>query len=580
MAEVRFRIGTKFWGLSILLGLCFLLFFWQLGAIPFYARGESREGLVVWEMYKTGNWVLPIINGDYIPFKPPFFHWIGVLISAVIGGVNELTIRLPSALFATLGVVIVYIAGTRLWNEKTGRLAAVVLATTPGWWRAATLAQVDMTLAFFMTAALLLFYFMYREERYTHVHSMAVGLLLACATLAKGPVGLIVPLLTVCVFLWLRRDTAFIKKVHPISGAAAFLLVACSWYALAMWEGGAAFFTRQILEETLGTAAGDYGRHQPYYYFVPIFFLNQAPWSFFAPAVVFFLYRRRRELFMDHLMFPLVWCVSVFIFFSLALGKRGVYILPLYPAFALLLGAWWKSLDRENTTDAWLASAVGYALAAVSLVVVGRIIFFLVGSNHAQIRGLFPLVKNPITLADLQSFFSPSLPLWTGLSVFVAASLLVFLSLPRKKWDGTFVAIAMMATAATGLMKTTYYPAIASKRTLKPFAIRLRENIDPQTPLLFYNSFDYGTIFYSRRHIADYVQKIAGLKPPVFLLMWEQDWKRLRQRNDLETLDISEGLGPAAKKRLILVKSLQLLPVPDKREAEPNLRDREDSADQ
>ncbi len=168
-------------------------------------------------------------------------------------------------------------------------------------------------------------------------------------------------------------------------------------------------------------------------------------------------------------MFPLVWWVSVFLFFSLALGKRAVYILPLYPAFALILGAWWKSLDRENTTDAWLASAVAYVLAAVSLVTVGRIIFFLVGSTSPQIQHLFPLVRNPITLDDLQSFFTPSLPLWMGLSVFGAASLLIFFSLPRKKWDGTFVAITMMATAATLLMKTTYYPAVASKRTLKPF---------------------------------------------------------------------------------------------------------------
>ena len=165
---------------------------------------------------------------------------------------------------------------------------------------------------------------------------------------------------------------------------------------------------------------------------------------------------------------------------------------------------------------------MGYVLAAVSLVTVGRIIFFLVGSSGAQVQHLFPLVRSPITLDDLQSFFTPSVPLWMGLLVFGAASLLIFLSLPRKKWDGTFVAIAMMATAATVLMKTTYYPAIASKRTLKPFAIRLRENIDPQTPLLFYNSFDYGTIFYSRRDIADYAQKIDELRQPVFLLMLER----------------------------------------------------------
>ena len=562
MAEGRLPIGTRFSGFSLLLTLCFFLFFWELGNIPLYERGEPREGLVIWEMYKTGNWVLPIINGDYIPFKPPFFHWIGVLISAVIGDVDELTIRLPSALFATLTVVLVYTTGTRLWNEKTGRFAAVVLATTPGWWRAATMAQVDMTLAFLMTAALLLFYFMYREGKDTQVNSMAMALLLACATLAKGPLGLLVPLLTIFVFLWLRRDFAFVKQMHLISGAMLFLLVVCSWYALASRQGGSAFFIRQILEENLGTARGDYGYHQPYYYFVPIFFLNQAPWSFFLPPLVFFLYRRRRELFKDHLLFPLVWLVSVFLFFSLALGKRAVYILPLYPAFALLLGACWGSLDKEHAADGvWITSAVGYTSAAASLVAVGTIVFFLVGSSGARVQHLFPPVRSAGAFDDLQSFFTPSVPLWIGLSAFGAASLLIFLSLRRKKWDGMFVAITMMATAATVFMKTTYYPAIASKRTLKPFATRLRENISPQTPILFYNSFDYGTIFYSRRDIAQYAEKVNGSKSQVFLLMWEEDWERLRKKNVLEMLDISEGRGPVARHRLILVKSSGILPI-------------------
>src|SRR3954447_9026101 len=83
--------------------LCMFQFFWGLGAIPFYTRGESREGLVVWEMFTTGNWILPRINGDYIPFKPPLFHWIGASVSILAGDVSELSIRFPSALLATFG---------------------------------------------------------------------------------------------------------------------------------------------------------------------------------------------------------------------------------------------------------------------------------------------------------------------------------------------------------------------------------------------------------------------------------------------------------------------------------------------
>jgi hypothetical protein len=93
VAESRFPMGIKFWGLLLLLALCLSQFFWRLGQAPFYTRGGAREGLVVWEMYKTGNWILPIINGDYIPFKPPFFHWIGVLISLANGRVHPFPLR-------------------------------------------------------------------------------------------------------------------------------------------------------------------------------------------------------------------------------------------------------------------------------------------------------------------------------------------------------------------------------------------------------------------------------------------------------------------------------------------------------
>jgi 4-amino-4-deoxy-L-arabinose transferase-like glycosyltransferase len=561
--------GIKFRVLLLLLALCMWQFFWGLGRAPFYTRGESREGLVVWEMYKTGNWTLPIINGDYIPFKPPLFHWAGVLTSIVTGKVNEFTIRFPSALFATLGVVLVYAAGSRLWNEKTGRLAAFVLATNPEWWHSGTMAQVDMTLTFFMTAALLLFYFMYKEGNHQRFYCMGLALLLAFAALAKGPLGSILPLLIFLVFLGLRRDFAFLKKLHLFSAAVVFLVVAGSWYALALWQGGPTFFIRQIIEENLGTAAGDYGHHQPDYYFVPVFFLNLEPWSYFSPLIAFYVYRRRRELLQNDLLFPSVWLLTVFLFFSLALGKRGVYILPLFPAFALLFGAWWASFDKENAPySRWLTSAAACLLAAAVLFVVVRLVFMIGSTTQGQ--QIFLLTKNPRALNDVLGFLTPpSVSVWICLVLFGAAALLILLSLPQKKWDGVFVGFACMAIATTLFLKIAYYPAIATKRTLKPFAVRVGENLDPRARLLFYHTLDYGTIFYSRRHIASYSPEIQKLEAPAFLLMWEEDWQRIRDRNDLKMLDISEGRGPVGKHRLVLIESPGETPISDPKTFSP-----------
>ena len=557
MDETGSPAKIKLCALLLLLALCFMQFFWRLGNAPFYSRGESREGLVIWEMFQTGNLILPVINGDYIPFKPPLFHWFGVLAAKMSGGVDEFSVRFPSALFATLGALLTYLAGARLWNERAGRFAGFVLATNSEWWRAGAQAQVDMTLAFFITGTLLFFYYMYREGKFSRAHSVTLALLLACATLAKGPLGCFVPLLAISLFLWFRRDFACVKKLHWISAAAVFILAVGSWYGLALREGGPAFFLRQIIEENIGTARGTWGHYQPFYYFVPVFFYNLAPWSFFSLPIAFFMFRRRHTLSEDGLLFPLVWFMAVFLFFSIALGKRAVYILPLYPAFALLLGGWWANCLKDNVKADWLTTSIGYVLALSSLLVVVGIDLFLLGIDVRLSR------KTGI-VRDLLNVLTPPSPLvWICLAAGGIAALTMVTSLQRKKWQELFVATAILATAATVVIKTLYYPAIASARSLKPFGIRLQYKIDAQTPLLFYDAFDTGTIFYSRKHIAPYFEKASEVTPPFFLLMWEKNWQKLRDPSDLEMVDISEGRGPVGKNRLVLVKSSRRLPVPD-----------------
>ncbi len=103
------------------LGLLYaLLYLWGLGDLPFYTKGEPREATVVWEIYTTGEWILPLRNGHIIPSEPPLFHWLGALISLAWGTVNELTVRLPSALLAIVGVLLTYRVGAVLWGVEAG----------------------------------------------------------------------------------------------------------------------------------------------------------------------------------------------------------------------------------------------------------------------------------------------------------------------------------------------------------------------------------------------------------------------------------------------------------------------------
>ncbi len=555
VAEISPAKRTWIFNVAFLLALCFILLFWELGDLPFFNRGEPREGLVVWEMYHSGDWILPAVNGDYIPFKPPLFHWFALILGHLFGQINEFTLRLPSALFATLGVLMTYIAGARLWGERAGVIAGVVLATCVEWWNAGADTQVDMTLAFFISAACLYFYYLYTRQDFGLLKCLGLPLLLGLATLAKGPVGLAVPSMVILAFLCARRDFTFVKKLHLFASAAVFLTVAGSWYALALWQGGWPFFLRQIINETLLTAVGSYGHHQPIYYYVPIFFQNTMPWSFFFPALGLYLYRQRRQFSHEHLLFPSIWLITVLVFFSLSLGKRGVYILPLYPAFALLIGAWWQRLGEGKPDNHRFTSWIGGFVAISYATGLAALCLYIAGQNGLANPRLFAALTQFKNVRQILGFLTPPSPIVVAcLMLFTAALFCLIWALSKKNWQIIFASLTGIAVAISIAMKSAIFPPIAFARTLKPFMERVTEKVDPKLPLLFFRGFDYGTVFYSHRHVPPYARKAAELKPPFFLLMWEEDWQALRGRNDLKMMDISEGRTAVGKHRLVLVR--------------------------
>src|SRR5688572_12318068 len=146
----------------LLLGLCGVLYFPYLGNAPMFDKGEPREALAVQDIVQRGEWLFPLKRATAIPSKPPLFHWSAALTYQVTGTLNEATIRFPSALYATLGVLLIYLLGQKLFGAGVGLLAAAILATTMIYQDQALSARVDMTLCFFVTASLVLFYALYR----------------------------------------------------------------------------------------------------------------------------------------------------------------------------------------------------------------------------------------------------------------------------------------------------------------------------------------------------------------------------------------------------------------------------------
>jgi Dolichyl-phosphate-mannose-protein mannosyltransferase len=509
--------------------------------------------MVVQEMYASGNWILPKVNGEYIPFKPPLFHWVAVIAAKCFGRVDEFTVRFPSALFASLCVLVTYFAGTRFWGESSGLLSGLFLATSSDWWYAGTLAQVDMTLTFFITSACLYFYFLYRQQSFGRLRALMLPVLLGLATVAKGPVGVVLPSIIFLVFLGVRRDFSFVKKLRPISGSVVFLLVAGSWYGLAVWQSGMSFVGRQLIDETLLTAVGSYGHYQPIYYFVVILLQQLAPWSFFFPVIAIYLYQNRQRLHDKDLLFPVLWLLLVLLFFSLARGKRAVYVLPLYPAVALLFGAFWSDLENGLVRGVWVARAIGYFVAGSSLVIIFAVAVFAGGqAGWVDVRLLAPVTKIKV-MTDILPLLTPSSPwFWISFALHGAGACLLLVALWRKRWRPAFLAMAILASGTTMFMKNAFWPALAAKRTLKPFMARVTQRVASTDSLVFYRTFDYDATFYAHRHVPFNIKKISDIKPPFYLLMWEEEWKQIKGHNEFQMVDISEGRGAVGKHRMVL----------------------------
>ncbi len=548
---VRRRFFFWDWRVPLLVAICFVLFFQTLHDVPFYDKQEAREALVVWEIVHSGNWILPLRNGDEIPAKPPLYHWLAALIAKSANRLDEFTVRFPSALLGTLGVLITYLAGAILWGRSAGLVAALILSTSVEWRQAAQAARVDMTLTFFLLCAFLFFLYLYRAGG-GRTKAIILGILLGLATLAKGPLGFVVPCFTYLLFLWARRDLSFVRRLHPFLVISICALVAGSWYALAFWQGGKSFL-EMVFKENFSTAMGQEAGHpHPVYSYIPFFFQNMAPWSLFVIPAAVWIYRSRRQLAQEQLLYFVVWFGAIFIFFSAFTQKRPVYILPLYPAVALLLGAWWQNL--KDTRDSHiLARATAYLNAATFLLLSGVLLFQILGPGlSTYIRPLlYPKDQAQfLVLSHLLLEHRVAVLFWSTTCALGG----VFLAVAAKKnaW-GPFIG-CMTALMVISLFFVQKFDLLfASHYSFKPF-VRQAVSIVNDAPLYFYRLNDYGVIFYSDKRVPTVSKEsLPTDNAPYYLFVWENDWKEFTGEDGVSLVEASESRDVMGKGRLFLV---------------------------
>ena len=536
----RDKIGYRLFDVILISSACCALYFLELGNAPFFDKQEPREALVVWEINHSGNWILPMRNGNEIPSKPPLYHWLAALVSQAVNELDEFTVRFPSAFFGTAGVLLTYFAGASLWGRGAGLVSAMVLATSFEWQQAAKAARVDMTLTFVMLCAFLYFAWLYRSGG-GRMKSLVLGIFLGLAALAKGPLGVVVPGFAYLMFLWLRRDLAFVKKLHPVVLLGTCGVVAGSWYALALLQGGKDFLA-VVIKENFSTVVGaEAGHPHPFFWYLLAFLENAAPWSLFLVPVAVWLYRSRRQLDQEGLLYFVVWFFAVLVFFSVFKQKRSVYILPLYPAFALLVGVWCQKLaDATASFARFLAKPVAYLNAAVFLL-------FSVASLLQAAPGLVKLVSSELypkdqaqflIVGDLLSQQRSAVFFWAILSALGGLLLVAFAT--KDAWQAYFGCTGALMVVSLVFVQR-FDTDLARRYSFKQFTQHVLSTVKDK-PLYFYRSGDFGVTFYADRRLPIYTNSFTGEHSPFYLLCWENDWKRIRDRRGVTLEYASENI--------------------------------------
>jgi 4-amino-4-deoxy-L-arabinose transferase-like glycosyltransferase len=509
---------------------------WGLGRAPFHTKGEPREGLVVWEMTHGGGWILPKRNGEELPSKPPLFHWLGAITSLVHGATDEWSIRFPSAALSLLGILCVFAAATALWSSRAGLVSALVLMTTFEWARAATNARVDMTLTFGLELAFLSLLFFLRSRVSGWLVPLYIGITLA--VLGKGPVGAALPGLVTVIMLVLARDFSPLRQMRLGSGALVVGLGAGSWYVLALVLGGWAFFRKQVLAENVFTFLNNPefgGGHRHGLLYLPGALLaGLLPWTVLLPGVVARLWRRRTEMSLrDARVYLLVWIAVVLGFYSVAASKRGVYLLSLYPAVALLIGWWWdEQRNPEADAQRWLARLlevlVWPVLAVAGMVLFGVLLEALGVPLGATAQRWLPAEAQPFAPIVSATIRGAGWALLGCLTVAVAALYSAIHAARRVSWRGIFAATFVSVAAVMIAVQQVVMPGIARALTLRSFMADVRQVVGATGYLSFYKTFDYGAVFYWRGHIPTY----EGSWPagaPRYLLMSQAEWEQMKE---------------------------------------------------
>jgi len=291
------------------------------------------------EMLQSGDWIVPMCNGQPRLQKTPLSYWLVVSFSKITGQVDELTTRLPSAIFGFLSAAAILYFVSRWLSLRTAVMSAAVWVTSLSYIRYSRNAQPEMSLTFFVLLCFLSFYSAVKAQRRKRqiAYAFVFWVSFALGNLAKGPAPIPYVLVPLFFYVLIFRQWKAVPRLLPIVGTLIFLAIVLPWplAVASKFDWHLDIWKREFVDRFFGNY--DAG-HKPIYFYFYVMFVFAAPWVAFLPmalAAPFFKVWREKS---GPMWFLWMWFAADMVFITIDGGKRQHYILPLMPAAAILIG--------------------------------------------------------------------------------------------------------------------------------------------------------------------------------------------------------------------------------------------------
>jgi 4-amino-4-deoxy-L-arabinose transferase-like glycosyltransferase len=374
---------------------CLVLFLPGFFATPPIDRDEARFAQATKQMVESGDFVDIRFQDDVRYKKPVGIYWLqaaAVETASALGIPNaRLRIwlyRLPSLIGAIGAVLLTYWTALAFTTRRGAALAALMMGSCVLLGAEARLAKTDAMLLFTVTAAMGAMARVYlswqRGEDPAHPPwgppaifwtALAVGILL------KGPLILMFVGLTLAVLAFLDRSLAWFRRMRPVWGLIWCLVLVLPWFVAIFWRAGQAFFADSVGGDMLSKLGAQESHGAPPGLYLLLFWVTFWPGAPLAGMAAPAIWRARREPGAQYL---LAWLIPSWIVFELVLTKLPHYVLPLYPAIAVLTAG---ALERHVLSrSTWLirGSAWWFAVPAIASVIT------IVGAIRLTHQPVFP----------------------------------------------------------------------------------------------------------------------------------------------------------------------------------------------